>query len=112
MKRLVAAAALAAVALTGCSDPIASGTVVRKVYDDPDTWTYWQSTYCPYFSTINGVMYTFYNTCGGYYVTDHDGPHWELRLKDDKDPKHHGWVEVTQEDYGKFTVGSHWPDPR
>lgn len=108
--------------LTACGDPIESGTVIAKQYDDPDDWTTREedSEYsCKYEYGYNPASgnYEFANICkdrvtGHHTEYHHDGPHWRLRIRDDKDSGHKEWIEVSESEYEKFGRGGHWPDPR
>lgn len=99
-------------ALVACSDPPKSGYVVKKAYDDPDDWSYWQPDYITICS--GNPIRCYQQLAGGHTVYGHDGPHWEFRVRDDADPKgkRHGWVEVGQATYDSYDVGMHWPDAR
>lgn len=116
-------ALVALLLLAGCGDPPPeSGTVVQKVYDDPDDWTVRVDDYaygCQYEYGYNpsSGKFELANICkdrvvGSHRERRHDGPHWEFRVRDDKDPKHHAWVEVGPDIYAAIDVGGHWPDPR
>lgn len=120
IKRLLAAS-LAALALAACADPIESGYVMRKQYDDPDHWTEQveDTAYtCQYeYGYQADGKYGFGNVCKertvGYHTeARYDGPHWKLRIKDDKDPDRKQWVEVSQDEYNNYDIGTHWPDAR
>lgn len=129
MKKLLVPLVLAAGFLAACSDPPPqSGYVVEKQYDDPDTWIYNQPIYNEQCrpvtqttsSTVNGQTTTrTYTTmqCRSVFshyvpIPMHDGPHWHLKIRDDKDPKHVGRISVSQTDFDRYAVGDHWPNPR
>jgi hypothetical protein len=118
--------------LAACSDPPPeSGIVVAREYDDPDQWTesvadyaylprpYTRTSYnyssackCSQAQTTSGVEMV-YTVVSWHNENRSDGPHWKLKIQDDKDPKNLGWVEVTQQDYdNKYMQGYHWPDLR
>lgn len=115
-------AVLLALSITACGeDPVQSGTVIAKQYDDPDHWVERVDDYaysCQYeYGMRPDGTYGFGNICKDRHVGSHseqryDGPHWRLRVRDDKDSKRKQWVEVSQEEYGRFDRGGHWPDPR
>jgi hypothetical protein len=132
MKRVLIALAIS-VAAAACGHEVDEGHVVQKKYDDPDTWTTSEPVYTtqcmPQIVTRSRYVAGYGNNPGRtetytttenqcrqvvlYYqsVRHHDGPHWELRIKDDHS-KHRQWKEVTQQDYDNFAIGNHWPDPR
>lgn len=116
---------LAVIVLAGCgSDPIQSGTVQGRLYDDPDSWIYWQPIYGEQChpetrTSYNGKTTTTYTTtvCNSVVIShipiqQHDPAHWYLKVRDDKDPKHVGKVEVSENTFNAYGVGQHWPDPR
>lgn len=121
MKRVLVAAA-ACLALAACGDPIESGYVVGKSYDDPDYWTETVDDYayqCRYEYGYNPSTgeYEFANICKNRHVGSHterryDGPHWYLKIRDDKDQKRTGNVTVSESEYNTTSVGDHWPDRR
>jgi hypothetical protein len=120
VKRTVVALGLLPIALLGCSKPPTSGTVTEVQYDDPDIWTTLEPTYMtlcqPVITTFNGRTSTSVqcgqNIVGWHNERHYDGPHWRLKLQDDKDPKHTGWVEVSENVFVKYYVGGHYPDAR
>lgn len=105
----------------GDGEPIKSGTVVSKSYDDPDDWTTREDDYgytCRY-GWFNDPEdgYTYAYHCGNQKIGEHterhhDGPHWKLRIRDDENRKRIKSVEVNETDWHAFQPGGHWPDPR
>lgn len=128
MKKILIAGLLGGLAIAGCSEPIKSGTVIDREYDDPDTWTHWQPIYrerCEprtrtETSYVNGKSQTRTVTrmeCRSSVshhipVQQHDGPHWRLKLRSDEDVSKKGWITVSQNEYERYTNGMHYPDSR
>jgi hypothetical protein len=69
------------------------GVVIKKIYDDPDTWNTCHSIGVP--------NQPGYNSCG-YQTTDHDGPHWWLLLAGDG--KHDEFL-VSESEFESVRVG-------
>lgn len=98
MKKIIAAAALAAAAplVTACGSGLSHGTITGKTYSAP--WTYWSSR-C--------VSYTKYGTCRVSIPVPVDYPaEYVLDLKDGKQT---GSVDVDQATWDSARAGQHWP---
>lgn len=116
---------LAGLALAACSDPPASGTVYKMPYTGE---SYWYSSHCGMYSTVTRTRsVSVYNSKGQWagsrsesyteqvcIMTVQDRhvvpPSWEICIRADDDAKHKGCIEVPREVYGRYTVGSHYPN--
>ena len=89
MKRVhIAAIAIAAVALTGCSS-ISSGTITDKQYEKARTYTTLQ--YCGKACFIP--------------IVHHDDPDWRFDISDGDDE---GYVYVSNKTYDEYEVGDYY----
>lgn len=85
MKRFVALAVVAVLALTGCGPQIESGTVLDHRYDEAYT--------------------TFVYAGRGILVPVRHSEDWNLLIEDEDDGT---WVEVSEAEYESYEVGDFW----
>lgn len=101
------AALAAATLLTACEKAPESGYITSRTFNrqhqekNPDT------SMCTAYSDTGMCKQTIWIPGSWYTVPDR----WYLTIKSE-DGKHKGDLEVTHETYERYTVGSHYPDPR
>lgn len=99
--------ALATALLAGCAD-VTSGTVEKKSYVPPYTWTYMQPLYG---TRCSGSGSSF--SCSTYVITyvpqqETDPECWRLDLLADNG-KDKGDICVSEHSWRSVRVGTHWP---
>jgi hypothetical protein len=115
--------AVALFALGACAAPVTEGTVIGREYDDPDTWSSSEPVYTQQCRQIPVQRTRYTNNKPSYYteyqqrcenvvsywhpVQHYDGPHWRLKLDDGERT---GWVTVSESEYGRYTIGEHYPE--
>jgi len=125
---LIAATLAAGITLAGCAKPVQSGYVVEKQYVPSRDWidmmpNYYRTcvsipyTYTTGSGTNRRTVYTSRQSCTsrliGYIpIHRHEDRYFRLDLRDDRDTNRTGWRDVTEQEYGRYEVGAHYPDPR
>jgi hypothetical protein len=102
---------------TGCTSRPTTGYVKEKQYVPAHWEGAMRQRMTGMTCTPNGKNGT---TCTPTYTTywedqDHwEEQSWELRLENcySQDGCRDGWVRVTEEAYGRYDVGQHYPNPR
>jgi len=124
-RRVVTVLLPVAVLAAGCGSPVTAGTVVERQHVPARDWTDNIPIYIRHCVTVpytrtsgygasQRTVYSSRQLCtsaliGFSPVRRHEDQYWRLELRDDKDAKHLGWVDVSSADYDWYEVGSHYP---
>lgn len=120
--RAILSLLVVALFLSSCGDSIKAGTVVDKLYDDPDDWIVIRPIPHESCSTVyDSYSHSSRQSCTTYYtyipVPMHDGPHWFVKIEancrtDDKGKKKcdHATKEVSESTWNATKFGD-WYGP-
>lgn len=124
LRILVMVLMIALISSCDSKPPITSGDVVNREFE-PAHWEGGYESYCGYdygYNAVAGKFEWHYSCNHSRWEDEHrwENDSWRIQIdgcveyEDDGELKQHcdtRWIDVSERDYDRFTIGTHYPNP-